>query len=210
MVFCAKIGEISGLAIGVQAFSINTFSKRESGREKGIIAFDFSFHGEYVYLWDFQKLIAMKRILYLIGFLLLAASCEEVFEAPPQSFLLASFYNSATNQTISPVTMVQGVDAEGLLFGDTAISKFLLPLTNRDTTRYVVWLDSTSDSLTFIHETTQKYASVETGFYYEYKLLAVEHTQNRIDSIRIIDSLVTTKWNENINLYIHPLPAGNN
>lgn len=152
----------------------------------------------------------MKRFLYLIGFLLLAASCKEVFEAPPQSFLLASFYNSETDRGMSPVIMVQGVGAEGLLIGDTAISRILLPLTSRDTTRYVVWLDSTSDSLTFIHQTTQKYASAETGFYYEYKLLAVEHTQNRIDSIRITDSLVTTKWNENIKLYIHPLPAGNN
>lgn len=210
MVFCAKIGEISGLTIGYLYSLSIPFQTLKGNEGKGIIAFDFSFHGEYVYLWNFQKAIAMKRFLYLIGFLLLAVSCEEVFEAPPQSFLLASFYNSATNQTMSPVTMVQGVGAEGLLFGDTAISKMLLPLTSRDTTRYVIWLDSTSDSLTFIHETTQKYASVESGFYYEYKLLAVEHTQNRIDSIRIIDSLVTTKWNENINLYIHPLPAGNN
>jgi hypothetical protein len=51
---------------------------------------------------------------------------------------------------------------------------------------------------------------METGFYYEYKLQSVRFTQNRIDSVEIIDSLVTTKWNENIKLYIHPLaPVGN-
>lgn len=192
------------------SIQIQSLCKGRKWRRKGIIAFDFSFHSEYVYLWDFQKAIAMKRFLYLIGFLLLAASCKEVFEAPPQSFLLATFYNSETDKEMSPVLMVQGVGAEGLLIGDTALSRILLPLTSRDTTRYVVWLDSTSDSLTFIHQTTRQYASVETGFYYEYKLLAVLHTQNRIDSIRITDSLVTTKWNENIKLYIHPLPAGNN
>lgn len=152
----------------------------------------------------------MKRLLYLIGFLLLGMACKEVYEVPPQSLLLTSFYNSSDNKEIKPLTRVQGVGAEFPLFGDTAIRSMLLPLTNKDTTRYIVWMDSTPDSLILVHKTTQKYASMETGFYYEYKLLSVRFTQNRIDSIRISDSLVTKKWNENIKLYIHPLPAGNN
>jgi len=86
----------------------------------------------------------------------------------------------------------------------------LLPMTIKDTTRFIIWLDSKSDSITFVHETTRKYDSMETGFYYEYKLQSVRFTQNRIDSVEIIDSLVTTKWNENIKLYIHPLPAVGN
>lgn len=152
----------------------------------------------------------MKRFLYLIGFLILGMACKEVYEAPPQSLLMASFYNSSDNKEINPITRVQGVGAEFPLFGDTAIRNMLLPLTNKDTTRYIVWLDSTPDSLTVVHETKQKYASMETGFYYEYKLLSVRFTQNRIDSIKITDSLVTKKWNENIKLYIHPLPAVSN
>ncbi|MGE5428005.1 MAG: DUF6452 family protein [Methylococcaceae bacterium] len=152
----------------------------------------------------------MKRYVYLIGFLLLAWACKETFEAPPQSLLVGSFYNSATNKEISPVATAQGVDNAMFLFGDTTISKILLPLTFKDTTRYIVWLDATSDSLTFIHQAFRKYASVETGFYYEYKLLSVRYTHNRIDSVKITDSLVTKKWNENIKLYIHPLPAGGN
>lgn len=152
----------------------------------------------------------MKRFFYLIVFLILSAGCKEVFEAPPQSLIGLYFYNSSTNNKIEPVTMVQGVGNELLLFGDTAISNMLLPLTTKDTTRYIVWLDSTSDSLIFVHQTSRKYESIESGFYYEYKLQEVRFTQNRIDSIRITDSLVTKNWNENIKLYIHPLPVSGN
>jgi hypothetical protein len=146
----------------------------------------------------------MKRLVYLVGILLLAMACKEVYEEPPQSFLWATIYGSDTNKPISPVTTVQGVGVDYNWFGDTAGSNLLLPLTIKDTSRFIVWMDGTSDSLTFIHQTEQKYVSMETGFYYEYKILSVRFTQNRIDSVRITDSLVTRNWNENIKLYIHP------
>lgn len=168
------------------------------------------FDNEYGYLWNFQIVNCMKRLIYLIGFLILAAACKEVYEEPPQSFLWASFYRSDTNKPISPVTTVQGVGVDYNWFGDTAVSNLLLPLTNKDTSQFIVWLDGTSDSLTFIHQDTLKYLSMESGFYYEYKLLSVRFSQNRIDSVRIIDSLVTKNWHENIKLYIRPLPAGGN
>lgn len=170
----------------------------------------FCCNREYVYLWNFQNVTRMKRFVYLIGLLILALACKETFEAPPQSMLVGSFYNSATNKEISPVTTAQGVDNPVVLWGDTAISKILLPLTFKDTTRYILWLDASADSLILVHQATRKYASIETGFYYEYKLLSVRFTQNRIDSVRITDSLVTKKWNENIKLYIHPLPNSGN
>ena len=107
---------------------------------------------------------------------------------------------------LSPVVTVLGVGRDSLLADQQTTPNVLLPLTLLDTTRYIIWLDSKADSITFVHQTIQKYASVETGFYYEYKLLSVRFTNTRIDSLIIIDSLVTIKWNENIKLYIHPLP----
>lgn len=148
----------------------------------------------------------MKRFFYLICMLIVATACKEVFEAPPQALLLGKFYNSITKKEISPVVTVLGVGRDSLLIKEETISNVLFPLTFKDTTRYIIWLDSKADSITFVHQTIQKYASVETGFYYEYKLLSVRFTNTRIDSLTIIDSLVTTKWNENIKLYIHPLP----
>jgi hypothetical protein len=133
-----------------------------------------------------------------------------VFEPPPQALLKASFYNSTTKKTMSPGITILGVGLDSLLYRDEIMYNMLLPLTIKDTTRFILWLDSKSDSITFVHQTIQKYASMESGFYYEYKLRSVRFTHNRIDSIKIVDDLVTTKWNENIKLYIHPLPVGNN
>jgi hypothetical protein len=152
----------------------------------------------------------MKRFIYLICFLIVAFACKEVFEAPPQALLKASFYNSSTKIAMSPSITLQGVGLDSLLLRDSTALNVLMPLTIKDTTRFILWLDSKSDSITFVHQTIQKYASMESGFYYEYKLHSVRYTHNRIDSIKIVDSLVTTKWNENIKLYIHPLPSGSN
>lgn len=152
----------------------------------------------------------MKRLFYLIFIMVVATSCKEVFEPPPQALLQASFHNSTTKKAMSPSITVLGVGLDSLLFREESMFDVLLPLTIKDTTRYIIWVDSKSDSVTFVHETTQKYASMESGFYYEYKLRSVIFTHNRIDSIKIVDSLVTTKWNENIKLYIHPLSVVSN
>lgn len=152
----------------------------------------------------------MKRLLYAIIILIGVIGCKEVFEDPPQAFLYGTFYNSTTNLAMSPTITLQGVGRESLLYVEESTFDLLLPLTIKDTTQYIIWIDSTADSLTLVHETTQKLASVETGFFYEYKLLSVAFTQTRIDSITIVDSLVTTQWNENIKLYIQPLPGSSN
>lgn len=146
----------------------------------------------------------MKRFIYLICILIVATACKEVFEAPPQALLNASFYNSTTKKAISPGISLQGIGLDSLLFRQESMFNVIFPLTVNDTTRYIIWIDAKSDSITFIHETTQKLASMESGFYYEYKLRLVKITHNRIDSVQITDSLVTTKWNENIKLYIKP------
>ena len=149
----------------------------------------------------------MKRFLYLVCMLIVAMACKEIFQAPPKALLLATFYNSFTKQSMSPIVTVLGVGRDSLLNKQQPLLNVLLPLTNQDSTRYIIWLDSKADSITLVHKTTQRYASVETGFYYDYKLLSVKFTHNSIDSLKIIDSLVTTKWNENIKLYIHPLQS---
>jgi hypothetical protein len=152
----------------------------------------------------------MKRIANLIFILFVVAACKEVFEAPPQSLLQASFLNSVTKATISPKITAWGAGHENLWVEDTVLQDILLPLSENDTTSYLISFDKTIDTVTFIHETTPKYASMESGFFYEYKLNSIDFTHNRIDSIQIIDSLVTQKWHENIKLYIRPLPAGSN
>jgi hypothetical protein len=153
----------------------------------------------------------MKRVVYLILFLIAAVACKEVFEAPPQALLKATLLNSTTGGTISSTISVRGIGLETYLFKDSALSVLNLPLSAANNkSSFLISFDSISDTITFTHETTMKYASMETGFYNEYKLQNINFTKNRIDSIQIKDSLVTKTWHENIKLYLRPLPSDGN
>lgn len=146
----------------------------------------------------------MKRIAYLILILIAATACKEVFDAPPQSLLQATLLNSTTDKTITSVVTAYGAGLDSLFYKDEKLNEILLPLSPDDTTRFLISFDSEVDTVTFIHETSVKYASMETGFYYEFKLKKIDYTKNRIDAIEIADSLVTKKLHENIKLYIRP------
>lgn len=152
----------------------------------------------------------MTRVVYLILFLIVAVACKEVFEAPPQALLKATLLNSTTGGTISSTVSIRGIGLETYLFKDTSLSVLNLPLSANNKSSFLISFDSISDTITFTHETSMKYASMETGFYNEYKLQSINFTKNRIDSIQIKDSLVTKTWHENIKLYLRPLPTGGN
>jgi hypothetical protein len=152
----------------------------------------------------------MKRFLYLIFLLFAGSACKEVFEAPPQALVEASFLNSSTGLAISSNISIWGIGQESAWLKDTVIGGFILPLSSNDTTSFLISFDSQVDTLTFIHETFQKYDSMETGFYFEFKIKSIEFTNHRIDDLEITDSLVTKNWHENIKLYLLPLPAGSN
>ncbi len=152
----------------------------------------------------------MKQILYLIFILIAATACKEVFEVPPQALLKASILNSNAGGTISPTVSVRGIGIETYLFKDTALSALNLPLSTNTKSSFQVSFDSVIDTITFTHKDSLEYASMETGFYYEYKLQSIDFTKNRIDSILITDSLVTKTWHENIKLYLRPLSSGSN
>ena len=152
----------------------------------------------------------MKHFLYLIIFLIVGSSCEEVFEDAPQALVEASFLNSETLKAVSSNITVWGIGVETAWLKDTVLQRIILPLSPDDTTKYMISFDSQIDTVTFVHETFQKYDSMETGFYYEFRIKSIESTRNRIDFIEIIDSLVTKNWHENIQLYLRPLPAGSN
>ena len=152
----------------------------------------------------------MKRVVYLLLILITAAACKEVFEAPPQALLKATLLNSNAGGTVSPIVSIRGIGIETYLFKDTALSVLNLPLSANTKSSFLVSFDSVTDTIDFTYETSMKYASIETGFYNEYKLQSIDFSKNRIDSILITDSLVTKTWHENIKLYLRPLSSGSN
>jgi len=152
----------------------------------------------------------MKRVVYLIVILITAVACKEVFEAPPQALLKAMLLNSTTGEATSSTVSIRGIGLETYLFKDTALSILNLPLSANNKSSFQISFDSKIDTITFIHKDSMKYASMDTGFYNEYKLKSINFTKNRIDSILISDSLVTKTWHENIKIYLRPLPPGGN
>ena len=152
----------------------------------------------------------MKRLFYLMINFILGTACKEVFEAPPLALLKATFLNSITSNSMTSDVIVHGIGMDSIWLSEEDASEIKLPLSKNDSTIFVISMDSKIDTITFIHETTQKYASMETGFYYEFKLKAINYTQHRIDSIQISDSTVTQNWNENITLYIRTLSTVSN
>lgn len=152
----------------------------------------------------------MKRIIYLICVLIVLVACKEVFEDPPQALLKASIMDSSNQRVITSKVSLLGAGLDSLLYNESSINEILFPLSIDDTTIFLVSFDSEVDTVTFFHQSIQKYASMETGFYYEFKLDSIHSTQNRLDSIAITDSLVTKNWHENIKLYLRPLPTGGN
>ena len=158
----------------------------------------------------------MKQFLYLICILLIASSCKEIYEVPPRSLLQATITNDTTQLKMTSKVTVKGIGRDSLWISDTSVSLISIPLSTKlplstmDTTSYIVSFDSRVDTISFIHTSIQKYASMETGFYYEYELKSIKSTHHRILSIDITDSLVTTIWHENIKINILPLPVGGN
>ncbi len=152
----------------------------------------------------------MNRFFYLICFLVAFSACKEVFDPPPQSLVEGSFLNSVDGKAISSRITIWGIGKETVWLKDTLLQGFILPLSPDTITKFWISFDSVVDTLIFKHETFQKYASMETGFYYEFKLKSITSTHHRITDIVLIDSMVTKTWHENIKLYIRPLPAGSN
>lgn len=152
----------------------------------------------------------MKKYWSVLVLLLAILACKEVYETPPQAMLQATILNSVTKKSLTPKVTLWGAGLDSLWIYETDLNILTLPLNNSDTAYYNLALDSKTGTLTFYYETLLKYASMETGFYYEFKLKKVISNHSRIDSIQITDSLVTKNWHENIILYTRPLSAGTN
>ena len=91
-------------------------------------------------------------------------------------------------------------------WGADELSKFGLVLSPlRDTSKWSIQPDSSFspiDTLTFIYERKLKFISNACGYSHEYTLKDVLFTRRNLDSVRILNSAVTTKAGiENVKIY---------
>lgn len=153
----------------------------------------------------------MKRLPIILSALILAAAviatetscntsgCSENRSAVP----LAEFCNSSTGETVALDSVaISGVDAPAdsvLSPAGRAVSQVYLPM--RPTKPSVRWclayrwkaLDDPrlNDTISIDYDSQPYFSSEECGAYYRYRITSLRCTGHLIDSVGIVDSLIT-------------------
>ncbi len=140
------------------------------------------------------------------------------------SLPLAGFYDASTGDAVSVSGLsIGGVGAPGdSLLADAGENIHSIYLPFRSTQDETTFVFSTkaktnlaeepddmvlSDYVTFRYESIPYFASADCGAMYRYRILAVDHTSLFIDSVGIIDSLITNTDMERIKIYLRHDPT---
>ena len=127
------------------------------------------------------------------------------------SIPLAGFYDSHTKQAITVRGInIGGVGAEQLILSNSEqASRVYLPLRSSKTTTsfYFNYATDTitgaqlNDTITFDYKSIPYFVSDECGAMYYYEITGMRYTQVMIDSVKILDNLVTNTDVERIKIY---------
>jgi len=151
----------------------------------------------------------LKIFFIILAGLLILSGCDETYDLPPSVYSGIDLSYSDSLITTSPVISAYGLGVTGadgtdsLLYDSVSTKEISLPFSINDNSAFVLTIDSIIDTLTIYHINTLTEESIESGFYYEYEITSVNFTTNRIDSVAISDSTVTSFWNENLKIYIN-------
>ena len=129
---------------------------------------------------------------------------------------LAGFYSAATGQAIS----VDGFDIAGVGAPDGALlyewglarSEVYLPFrsdassTAYTFTYHVDSITTVTDRIDFTYTSEPYFASEECGAMFIYQITGMTYTRNLIDSVAILDSLVTNTNSQRIHIYFRTSP----
>lgn len=136
-------------------------------------------------------------------------SCTENQSSLP----LAGFYNSATKGTVSLDSLeIHGIGAPGdsmLYTPGTPLTEIYLPFRNGShSTGFCISyryreLDNPAlnDTLTFGYDSSPYFAGEECGAMFRYRLKSLSHTTHLIDSITVVDSLITNKPIQQLHIF---------
>ena len=126
---------------------------------------------------------------------------------------LAGFYSTATAEAITVDSLeIRGLGAPGdsiLLSPSARVQQVYLPM--RADAPAVSWViayrqkaldyPQLNDTLTFAYETIPYFASEQCGAMYIYRIESVAHSCHLIDSVKIIDPLITNVDVERIQIF---------
>lgn len=129
----------------------------------------------------------------------------------------AGFYSSTTKGAISIDSVeIGGVDApdDSLLVDNKRTSTMYLPLrsTFSQTAFYIHYTQKAlsdtrfNDTISFTYESIPYFASYDCGAMFRYRFKEMQYTRHLIDSVAIIDSLVTNIDRETVRIYFRTSP----
>lgn len=163
----------------------------------------------------------MKSLTGILSFLGVAAltACSSDGCLNNQSAIpLADFYSSETDSPISlNIIEISGVNVPNdsiLLAGGTVASSVYLPM--RSTKPSTSWclhytqenisMPELNDTVTFIYDSEAYFASYECGAMYRYHITEVRNTTHLLDSVAVLDSLVTNVDKTYMRFYFRTAP----
>jgi hypothetical protein len=135
--------------------------------------------------------------------------CTDLRSATP----LADFYSSTTQSAISLDSLqITGIGAPNdsvLLSAGTSASHVYMPL--RATQSQTSWCFSykwrstdypqLNDTITFSYDAQPWFASADCGAMFRYKIKSVKYSTHLIDSVAVLDSLITNIDNSQLRIY---------
>ena len=132
--------------------------------------------------------------------------------------MIVGFYK-VVNKTVSDTTLndvsVWGKSSPDTLIYNSAdkIKKLRLPLdSSTDSSEFELQFGSYSGSLRVVYEQEMKQISIECGFYSEYTITRGLYSDLPVDSVVIVNPIVTSTNEENIRIYFtrhSPSDSGN-
>lgn len=154
--------------------------------------------------------------LSLVALCLATMACSDDSCADNSSSLpLATFYVGDAQQTITGLTVMGiGVPGDSLLAESKSLKEIYLPLqVTTGSTSFalsrVVKVDTVAieyrDTLTLNYEATEYFHSIECGTMFNFDISGVRHTRHAIDSVVLINNLVTNTRTPSLRIHFTDL-----
>lgn len=160
---------------------------------------------------DDLKILLRFAIVGVISFIVYACSSDGCLENR-SSIPLAGFYDSQGSSITLDSVRITGIAEDSvppLSEEGTRVSQVYLPMrATMDNTSWqfaYMWKYlseyNLADTISFDYDANPYFASDECGVIYRYKITQLRYTTNLIDSIKILDSLITNIDKQQIKIY---------
>ncbi len=159
----------------------------------------------------------MKSVFYLCIFIFFLSACDSGSDIclSNQQSVQGNFYSSYYNYTddvdtfVAPISIVglsDGVPVDSIIYQNDSIDNCYMPLSMfHDTTQYLIKVNNSSDTISFVHNKELSFISEECGFIFDFKLDTIMYSNTSfIDTVIIYDNeIIYNESTPNVKIYIY-------